>query len=157
MTWNPDENGRIRGLGGAQYLERWPWAMAGVAANCHIPKYPQEVMGASQVCRDPCSGRLGEASVLRLSCHVGLHGLPARPGVPSCFLLRSLEARLLEQLTFDLPCEILRARITLSTVFGSTLFILPLYAIFVITTLIYFMKFGALRVDTVFKCLAYSS
>lgn len=113
--------------------------------------------GHHKCAETPAVERLGEASILRLSCHVGLHGLPPWPGVPSCLLLRSLEARLLEQLTFDLPCEILRARITLSTVFGSTLFILPLYAIFVIMTLIYFMKFGALRVHTVFKCLAYSS
>lgn len=76
------------------------------------PRIPTRGHGDIASVQRAAVGGLGEASVLRLSCHVALHGLPPWPGVSSPFLLRSLLARLPEQLTFDLLCEILHAKIT---------------------------------------------
>lgn len=59
-------------------------------------------------------GRPGEASVLRLSHHMRLHGLLPLLGMHSCFLLSRLLAMLPEQLTFYLLYEILHAKIAQS-------------------------------------------
>lgn len=99
---------RMEGLG-----TRWGLVSGegGNVSKLSHPKVPTRGNGDVTSVQRTAVGRLGEASVLRLSHHMHLHGLLPLPGMYSHFLLRRLLAMLPEQLTVYPLYEILQAEI----------------------------------------------